>query len=293
MAKIKIMLDAGHAGKYYNASPVVNGYYESQTMWNLSHKLKTALEAYGFEVGMTRSNINDDPELTERGRRARGYDLFLSLHSNAAASESPDAPWMIHLRSDNKTDIDEESVRVAQVLGETISETMGVSAPYYYTKPIDSDRDGNGHLDDEWYGVLHGAKSVGVPAVIAEHSFHTNKKAAQWLLSESNLDKLAKGEAASLAAYYGMEDEGMTADERKEFELLKKLVNEQVEEIDVLKAQVGIKWAYIDKNLPEWATPTIKKLVAKGLLKGNNNSLELSYQMLRTFVILDRAGLFD
>ena len=99
---IKIMLDPGHAGNYFNASPVVAGYYESAMTWKLAQKLKTALEAYGFEVGLTRQTINEDPELTERGRRARGYDLFISLHSNAAANENPDAPWMIHFLPDGK-----------------------------------------------------------------------------------------------------------------------------------------------------------------------------------------------
>lgn len=30
---IKIMLDPGHAGSYFNASPVVPGYYESRMAW--------------------------------------------------------------------------------------------------------------------------------------------------------------------------------------------------------------------------------------------------------------------
>lgn len=86
----------------------------------------------------------------------------------------------------------------------------------------------------------------------------------------------------------------MTSNERKEFELLKELVNDLVGDVDKLKDQVGIRWAYVDKNLPEFATPTIKKLVNKGLLKGNgDNSYELSYLMLRLLVILDRAGNFD
>ena len=55
----------------------------------------------------------------------------------------------------------------------------------------------------------------------------------------------------------------------------------------------AIRWAYIDGNLPEWAAPTIKKLVKVGYLKGNGEgSLELSKEMMRMLVILDRAGTF-
>ncbi len=73
-----------------------------------------------------------------------------------------------------------------------------------YTKLSANDRDGNGIKDDEYYGVLHGAKLVRVPGIILEHSFHTNAKAAAWLLIDSNLQAMAAAEAAALASYYGM-----------------------------------------------------------------------------------------
>ena len=50
---------------------------------------------------------------------------------------------------------------------------------------------------------------------------------------------------------------------------------------------------YIDENMPEWARPTIQKLVDKGLLKGNEKGeLGLNDTMLKIFVINDRAGLY-
>ncbi len=50
---------------------------------------------------------------------------------------------------------------------------------------------------------------------------------------------------------------------------------------------------YIDNNMPEWARPTIQKLVDKGFLKGDENGLNLTEEMLRLLVINDRAGLYD
>jgi N-acetylmuramoyl-L-alanine amidase len=305
---IKIMLDPGHAGSYFNASPVVPGYYESNMAWELTHKLKAELEKFGFYVGLTRTNKDEDPELYNRGARAKGYDLFLSIHSNAAASEAPDAPWIIHFNNDNKTDIDDESAIVAHVLGPVVSETMGVSEPYYYTKGVDFDRDGNGYVDDEYYGVLFGAKSVDVPGVIIEHSFHTNKKATEWLMSDSNLQLLAENEARAIAKYFGIKEEDMpmTSVERKAFEALQTQVDtltatnkELISRLDKYDGMgvydnAAIKWAYVDKNLPKWAKPTIKKLVEKKYLKGNDEgSLELSHLMMRILVILDRAGMFN
>ena len=65
------MLDPGHFGSYYNASPTVSGYYESNMTWSLAAKLKSALEDYGFEVLLTRYSKDEDVELTERGRRGQ------------------------------------------------------------------------------------------------------------------------------------------------------------------------------------------------------------------------------
>ena len=50
---------------------------------------------------------------------------------------------------------------------------------------------------------------------------------------------------------------------------------------------------YIDKNMPDWARPTIQKMVDKKLLVGDEKGeLGLTDEMLRTYVILDRAGTF-
>ena len=52
-------------------------------------------------------------------------------------------------------------------------------------------------------------------------------------------------------------------------------------------------WNYIDGNMPEWARPTIQKLADKGLLKGGENGLNLTEELMRLLVINDRAGVYD
>ena len=47
------------------------------------------------------------------------------------------------------------------------------------------------------------------------------------------------------------------------------------------------------EEIPEWGKPSIEKLISKGVLKGNENGLDLSEDMLRMLVILDRAKVFD
>lgn len=51
---------------------------------------------------------------------------------------------------------------------------------------------------------------------------------------------------------------------------------------------------YMDENMPEWAKPTIQKLIDKGALKGNEKGeLMLTDVMLRIFVANDRMGCYD
>ena len=47
------------------------------------------------------------------------------------------------------------------------------------------------------------------------------------------------------------------------------------------------------EEVPDWARPTVQKLLDKGYLKGNEKGeLELTYSMLKIFVVNDRAGLY-
>ena len=46
-------------------------------------------------------------------------------------------------------------------------------------------------------------------------------------------------------------------------------------------------------SLPDWAKATVTKMIDKGLLNGNGASLDLSLDMLRVFVVNDRAGLYN
>ena len=54
-----------------------------------------------------------------------------------------------------------------------------------------------------------------------------------------------------------------------------------------------VRYKYYD-DMPDWAQPTVKKLVDKGYLRGEGNGvLNLSEDTLKVLVINDRAGLYD
>lgn len=80
--------------------------------------------------------------------------------------------------------------------------------------------------------------------------------------------------------------EGLTV---SQYEELKTMIQNLSKKIDNSE-----KYNYVDETMPEFAKPTIRKLWNKGYLKGDDNGrLNLTYDMLRILVILDRSGTFD
>lgn len=191
---MQVVLDAGHYGKY-NQSKVLPSYYESEMTWKLHLLLKAELEKLGVKVATTRAKQKADLEVSARGKKAKGADLFISLHSDAASTDKPNWATVIPYQELDWTDIDDKSRDIATKLGACVMDVMDLPEYRLYPRKSGNDRDGNGKLDDEYYGVLYGARKVGVPAVLVEHGFHTNLKCAEWLSNDDNLAKLAKAEA--------------------------------------------------------------------------------------------------
>lgn len=192
MSKPRVCLDAGHYGSKYNQSPVVKSYYESVMNWKLHLLLKTELEKRGFEVITTRANQETDLTVYNRGAAAKGCDVFLSIHSNACDTESVDYP-VVYRAYDNLNKVDALALTIAKKVGEL----MG-------TKQAGRTATRKNDAGGEYYGVLRGARAVGVPLyMLIEHSFHTNTAATNWLSKDANLAKLAVAEADILAAHFG------------------------------------------------------------------------------------------
>lgn len=190
---IKICLDAGHYAKY-NRSPAVPEYYESDMNWKLHLLLKKYLEEYGCEVTTTRADKDKDLGLTARGKKAKGCDLLLSLHSNAVGNgvrEDVDYPVVYVPINGTGTELGNKLAKCIESVMETKQNGRA-----------NSRKSDNGNWD--YYSVIYGAVAVGVPGLILEHSFHTNTRSTKWLMDDNNLDKLAKAEADIIAAHFGV-----------------------------------------------------------------------------------------
>jgi N-acetylmuramoyl-L-alanine amidase len=200
MAK-KILLDAGHYAKY-NQSPHVKGYWESQRMWVLMRLLQMKLEKIGYIVHSTRDEQAKDLAVVERGKKAKGYDMFISLHSNDFdGSENIETAKGVdyvvaYVPSYANNSRCKNSKKLGLQFAEYIAGVIGSKQKARASTRLKS----NG---DEYYGVLRGWQNTNCPVgFIIEHGFHSNPKTAQWLLDDENLMNLAAAEANMIDAYF-------------------------------------------------------------------------------------------
>ncbi|MDE6091595.1 MAG: N-acetylmuramoyl-L-alanine amidase [Ruminococcus sp.] len=199
---IKIMIDPGHFD-HYNRSPVYSPYWESIMTWKLSNYLQKELQALGVHADLTKDSLEADPTLNERGFSSKGYDFFISMHSNAGAYESMDQPLAFVYQQLPWTDIDDISAELGGLIAEKTSEVMQTNQKGGIARRKGTgDWDRNGVMDDEWYSVLFSARYVGTPGILMEHSFHTNYRATLWLYDDDNLKRLAKEEAEVIYDYF-------------------------------------------------------------------------------------------
>lgn len=183
----KIMLDAGHAGKYNKGA--IDGYYESYAVWDITEYMAEAFSQYeGVTVGKTRSSQGTDLNIFDRGQKSKGYDLFVSNHTNSGG-KTPDYPLVIapeeskYYTSKVKT--------IAEKVGDNLKATLGTKQNPQIWR-------------DSRYGVIRGAASVGTPGIIIEHSFHSNPTICKKLMDDAVLKKLAYDEADIIAQTFGV-----------------------------------------------------------------------------------------
>lgn len=191
---IRILVDPGHAwnGNRYPPQPE---YYEGTQMWYLANFLMTELKGRGFYVETTRPKLKDFLDVADRGKMAKGFDLVVSLHSNAPGSANDTKTTGTVIIYTLETP---EIVPLANDMGKRISNLMG----HHYRGSIimeSASREGKNRNS-----VLRNAMAVGCKAgLLVEHGFHTNAKDAAFLVKDENLKKIAIAEAEAIAEYYG------------------------------------------------------------------------------------------
>lgn len=185
--KKTVVLDAGHdASNLANKSPD-GTYYEHEFALDMAKRIRDHLERCGVAVTETRLD-GGAVSLAQRcaiANNIKDLDLFVSLHSNAAAGSgwSSARGWSCYLygaggaREQAATAI-LEAVRDA---GVTVRST-----PFVY--------------DPELYVLKHTV----APAVLIEHAFHTNQEDVKNLTDSAWRAAVAAAEARGIVGHLGL-----------------------------------------------------------------------------------------
>ena len=179
---IRVLIDQGHGeGKNFNRGGVC--FNEGDNNFHYSAVLKSEIEMYeGVKVDLTRNKISDNPSLTARSNMGKGYDLFISEHSNAHDG--------IVRGSEVWDSVEKPNKALAQALVDVTANLFNHTNRGVKYKA--------GQPGYNWYSVLrfNGAKS----AMIVENGFHDNPLDCAFF--KNNHQKLAKAQAKVIADHY-------------------------------------------------------------------------------------------
>lgn len=186
---IKIYVDQGHNPREYNTGAEGNGFFEQDITYRIGVLLYGLLRANPeFEARLSRPTedtvlgVNNSTSLVERVREANswGADIFLSLHTNAAANDRA---------SGSEALIYSRASRVALNLGENILTQLNLVTGLRNRGIVE--RPG-----------LYVLKRTNMPAVLVEMGFISNAYDAELMAYSPNL--FADGIYRGILAYYGM-----------------------------------------------------------------------------------------
>ena len=272
-ARIKIMakiyIDPGHNPTGDDTGAVGYGLKEQDVSVQVGIILRELLLISGQTVKMSRENITDtvaqglNASLAGRYNAANSWnaDIFVSIHCNAANTKAYGCETY-HCTGSTQ----------GKALAECVQPHMTAETERY-----------NRGVKSANFAVI---KHTNMPAILVETAFIDNYDDNRFLASDDGKYKCAVGIYKGICDYLGIEYKLESED---------KLVSREYEELNerLEKVENPMIYDYVDENMPEWARPTITKLVDKGFLKGDEEGkLGLTEDLIRMFIVNDRAGVY-
>lgn len=262
---MNVFLIAGHGDG--DSGAVGNGYKEADLTREVTAAVPKFLSAY---ANVTVGDTNRDwfKWLKRNTFDFKPYDYVLEIHFNSGAGDLKGdgiitGTEVYVTRSEEKVTVEEEILKRMSEIGFT---SRGVKRKNF--------------------SVISKVKAQGVSSALLEVAFIDDKDDMELY----KLKELSVAWAISRGIAEGfnlISEEELTLTQYEE-------LNNRINDLEDKVKDSEMIYNYIDDNMPEWARPTIKKLVDKGWLKGNDNGeLELTDDMLRMFVVNDRAGMYD
>ncbi|MDR2182833.1 MAG: N-acetylmuramoyl-L-alanine amidase [Clostridiales bacterium] len=250
----KIFIDAGHNYSGWNTGAVGNGMREQDITFEVARDLGIILRQAGFETMLSRPTLQTN----------LGHDNNSAINARWQMSNAWGADYFISIHANAAGGTGAESFYwdvTAEEFSRTVLDTfcreMGL-------------RNRRNVLTSQW-GVI---RQTNCPAILFELAFIDSP------LSNPDVEILRNRRwdmAAALAKGF-FKYFGVTLRSNGEG--------------DAIERDGNIRFNSIEE-LPEWAKPTITGLVRSGYLRGDGGGLDLSMDMARILVVLDRAKVFE
>ena len=254
---MKIFIDQGHNNNGWNTGAVGCGLKEQDITFSVGYKLGERLKQLGVEVKLSRPTKETNLGTNNSGSINARYTMANNWNADYFIS--------IHCNAGGGTGTEtlyysENSKKFAEVVQNTYIEKTGLRSR------------GIKYRDN--LGVL---KRTKMPAILVETAFIDTEKDALFLKNSQDIivDALTEGICKFL-----------------NIPIPKKEVNVAKTNKNIKEVEKEMRYNNIT-DIPDWAKPTIQKLVDKKLLNGSGAGLNLSEDMLRILVINDRAGVYN
>ena len=193
---VVVALDPGHGGSDGGAS--ANGLVEKSLTLSIAKYCQAALQRQGITVFMTRST-DVAVGLSERVRLAAnaGASVFVSIHINSASVTANGCEVWVP----NGSSYNHDAHVAGEALGERIVEKLASLGLNNRGVKVRDSENGSKYPDGsvaDYYSVINGARSRGIPGIIVEHAFISNKGDAMKLSSEAFLKSLGEADAQGI-----------------------------------------------------------------------------------------------
>jgi N-acetylmuramoyl-L-alanine amidase len=199
-----IVIDPGHGGKDQGTENRMLKVSEKRLALDIAFRLEQLLRAQGYRVTLTRSHDRFVP-LEERGQKsnAAGADLFVSLHLNAVAQNTPGVcgaeTYLLPPQNEMSTARSQWLPDDREACPNNAFDTYNLLLAYSVQKKL-TERLGTADrgVRKARYVVLKGVKC---PAILVECGFLSHPQEAAQLATGAYRQRIAQAVAQGIAAY--------------------------------------------------------------------------------------------
>lgn len=250
----KVYIGVGHGGRDFGAC--ANGLKESEVALDIAVRCCKILLNHGVDVKISRTTQGTDmaTDLNAKIRDCNNFDPAYAVDIHINAGGGEGFEAFYYHKGGS-------SLMLAKNIEAEVKKAGQIS------RGLKTKLNSNGQ---DYFGWI---RLVNAPSVILEAAFIDNIEDVKKICTEKGRSKFAVSFAKGILNTLGIpyEENGSEGQENA--------VNAIYNKYEEISAS---------------AKPTIKKLLEKGVLKGDKNgNLKLTEEMIRVFVVHDRLGLYD